>query len=503
MAVRGRFHRTDGLRGRVHAIVSRLCRRRCYSRANSVRCGGNSVTSSYLSSKEAQSWTPDLPCGGRAAAIERTRRRMKRTGQWHDSQTLGRHGPVGCVALEITQRCNLDCTLCYLSESSEAVKDLPIEAVFRRIELIAETYGLGTNVQITGGEPTLRNRRELIAICRRLVERGLKPALFTNGIRADRAFLAELAAAGLVDVAFHVDMTQQRPGYHDEAALNALRKTYIERARGLGLAVVFNTTVIAGTLHEVPALARFFADHADVVGLASFQPHASVGRGVEVGPSDAIGADAVVAAIEAGIGCRLPIGTVQTGHARCNRYGIVLVAGGRAVPIVEEPRFAAAMIAETTAFDPDRRDSVRALREIAVWVSRRPRLWPGIAAWAVGRLWALRGGLWPGRFRVCKLSFFVHDFMDACRLERDRLSACAFTVATESGLVPMCLHNARRDEFILAPVRLADAKDDICWDPATGRAGREPAAGAVVLSRKTAKGRARLAFAPGERKAHR
>ncbi len=457
------------------------------------------MTSNYLSSKDARTWTPDLPCGGREAAIERTRRRMKATGQWHDFQLLGRHGPIGCVALEITQRCNLDCTLCYLSESSEAVKDLPMEAIFRRIDLIAGTYGPGTNVQITGGEPTLRDRRELIAICRRLVERGLKPALFTNGIRADAGLLAELAAVGLVDVAFHVDTTQQRRGYRTEAALNAVRKEYIERARGLGIAVVFNTTVFAGNLDDVSALARFFVEHADIVGLASFQPHASVGRGIEDRPSDAISADAVVAAIEAGLGCRLPVGAIQPGHARCTRSGIVLVAGGRAVPIVGEPRFAATMIAASRVFDADRRDRVRALREIMVWASRRPRLWPGIAAWCMGRLWALRRGLWPGRLRVRKLSFFVHDFMDSRRLERDRLKACAFTVATESGLVPMCLHNARRDAFILAPVRLDGAKGGIFWDPATGRPGRDCVAGTVRLSRRTAKGRARLAFATTER----
>ena len=58
----------------------------------------------------------------------------------------------------------------------------------------------------------------------------------------------------------------------------------------------------------------------------------AVGRGVEDGPSDAISADDVVASIEDGLGCRLPVGAVQIGHARCNRYGIVLVAGGRAAP---------------------------------------------------------------------------------------------------------------------------------------------------------------------------
>src|SRR6266545_4601007 len=46
------------------------------------------------------------------------------------NQVLGRRATIGCVALEVTQRCNLDCTLCYLSESAESVKDLPIEVLF-------------------------------------------------------------------------------------------------------------------------------------------------------------------------------------------------------------------------------------------------------------------------------------------------------------------------------------------------------------------------------------
>jgi hypothetical protein len=157
------------------------------------------------------------------------RQRMIATGQWSASQFMGRRWPIGCVALEITQRCNLDCTACYLSEHSEAVKDVPIEEVFRRIDMIFDYYGLHTDVQVTGGDPTLRRRDELVAIVRRIHEKGMRPTLFTNGIRAKRDLLQELAVAGLVDVAFHVDMTQQRSGYGDEIALNALRQEYIDR----------------------------------------------------------------------------------------------------------------------------------------------------------------------------------------------------------------------------------------------------------------------------------
>ena len=62
--------------------------------------------------------------------------------------------------------------------------------------------------------------------------------------------LTDLSAAGLTDVAFHVDLTQQRKGYRSEEELNAIREKYIERARGLPLAVFFNTTIYAGNFHD-------------------------------------------------------------------------------------------------------------------------------------------------------------------------------------------------------------------------------------------------------------
>ena len=40
------------------------------------------------------------------------RLRMQDTQQWHGQQMAGRRWPIACLSLEITQRCNLDCTLC-------------------------------------------------------------------------------------------------------------------------------------------------------------------------------------------------------------------------------------------------------------------------------------------------------------------------------------------------------------------------------------------------------
>src|SRR5260370_23851611 len=127
---------------------------------------------------------PAIGSPSRADALERTRQRLGPL--FRENQVLGRRNAIGCVALEITQRCNLDCTLCYLSENSERVKDVPLAEVFRRIDEIAAHFGAPTSVQITGGDPALRERRELLPILRRRRERGLPATLLTHGILSAR-----------------------------------------------------------------------------------------------------------------------------------------------------------------------------------------------------------------------------------------------------------------------------------------------------------------------------
>lgn len=427
-------------------------------------------------------------------ALARARERMAAAGQWTANQFIGRRWPIGCVALEITQRCNLDCTACYLSEHSEAVKDLPLEEIFRRIDLIFRHYGPHTNVQVTGGDPTLRKRDELIAIVRRISEEGMRPALMTNGIQAKRALLQELAEAGLVDVAFHVDMTQQRRGYDSERALNTVRENYIQRARGLPLSVIFNTTITDEHIGEVPDLVAFFIRHSDVVRLASFQLQADTGRGV-LGPRGAsVSINSVQRRIEAGASTAITFDALRIGHSRCTQYGMVFVANGRAHDALDDPCLVQAVIQRMPYFHFDRRSRSQVIRTFAKGALATPSLWPRAAGWLARKLWKAKGDLLASRGRVNKLSFLIHNFMDACRLECDRIEACTFMAATSAGPVSMCLHNADRDAFILAPVRLGTAVGDRFWNPSTGQIANVPIASEPATSRKQAKGRAKTGW---------
>ena len=411
--------------------------------------------------------------------------RMQHTGQWHGHQTAGRRWPVACVALEITQRCNLDCTLCYLSDSSEAVRDLPLDELFRRIDLILQHYGPGTDVQVSGGEPTLRRHDELVAIVRRIAGLGLRASLFTNGIKASRAVLAELSAAGLTDVAFHVDTTQQRAGYATEQDLNTLRREYIERARGLPISVFFNTTVHAGNFADVAMLSAFFVAQADVVRFASFQLQAETGRGVLGARTDVIDNDSVAQRLQQGSGVvDLGFNVLAAGHHDCNRSAVLLVVNGRAHDAFAERQFVRRFMRETADLVINRGTPWRAARSLLAAALSRPRLGLAALRWALALAWRLRRDLIAARGRVHKLTLFTHNFMDACQLDAQRIDACVFMAITQDGPMSMCAYNAQRDHYLLRPLQTKQGT----WQPL--RAGHGGAPGVPI---KWLKGRPRAA----------
>lgn len=424
-----------------------------------------------------------VPSADARAAL---RERMRHSGQWQDHQMAGRRWPVACVSLEITQRCNLDCTLCYLSEASEAVRDLPLEEVLRRIDLIHAHYGPGTDVQVSGGEPTLRRRDELLAIVARLRERGLRASLFTNGIKASRELLAELAQAGLTDVAFHVDTTQQRAGYTSEAGLNVLRREYILRARGLPLHVFFNTTVHAGNVTEVPMLARFFVDQADGVDFASFQLQAETGRGVQGARNGAISNESIAELLSQGVGTALTFNALLAGHAQCNRSAVMLVANGRAHDAFADTAFVARFMRETADVAIERGTPWRGVLSLVRAALAQPRLTAASLRWMVALAWRLRADLLAARGRAHKLTFFTHNFMDAKALDRERIDACVFMAMTQHGPISMCAYNARRDHYLLQPIATSQG----VWQPLAGRGG---AGQVAVFPIKFLKGRSRAA----------
>lgn len=439
----------------------------------------------------------DAPNASCTPAAQSLRSALQRHDLFTPHQVATRRWPIGCVSLEITQRCNLDCSLCYLSEHSEAIQDFPLEEIYRRIDMIAQQYGANCDVQISGGDPTLRDHDELELIVQRIVSRGMRASLFTNGILASRELLLRLRAAGLTDVAFHVDMTQQRKGYADETQLNALRLEYIARARGLGLSVFFNTTVHEANIADVPALVRFFAEQSDVVRLASFQMQAATGRGLLGERPGQLTQQRMMELIEQGAGTALNWDALLGGHPQCNRYATALVLGNASSlsmhDLFADAAFIARAMRETAHVVVPRHSPWRAAWVFARAVLMRPRLALAGMRWLLRLAWQLRAQLWritqaPPR----KISYFIHNFMDANELVAERIETCVFMAAGPTGLVPMCEFNAQRDAHLLRPLALADGQ---IWQPLRAphlATVRSDAHGLVSYPIKYLKGRSRV-----------
>ena len=386
-------------------------------------------------------------------------------GCWSKHQQMGRRWAIGCVAIEITQRCNLDCTLCYLSEHSEAIADIPIEEIFKRIEQIYYLYGPNTDVQVTGGDPTLRKRNELIEIIRYIKQKQMRSTLMTNGIRATRSLLSELADAGLTDVAFHVDTTQNIKHATSEESLNQTRTKYINNARGLGLSIMFNTTIHKDNFHEIPVLINFFKENADNIRTVSFQLQADTGRGIAGKRDMVITPDTVWHKIEDSLQIKLNYDAIKTGHKHCNRYGMSLIINNQPYDLFSESELIAKLHAATENISFERKHKWKTAGQILCWMLMQPsHIWP-ISKWGFHFLKQVKKDLLRSKAKVNSLSFFIHNFMDACNLEQERLDACVFNTMTKDGPVSMCQHNANRDEYISQAIPVMQERELKFWHP--------------------------------------
>jgi 7,8-dihydro-6-hydroxymethylpterin dimethyltransferase len=82
--------------------------------------------------------------------------------------------------------------------------------------------------------------------------------------------------------------------------------------------------------------------------------------------------------------------------------------------------------------------------------------------------------------------------MDSTQLEKERCDACSFMVMTPEGPMSMCVHNAKRDDYLLVPAKVTRENKVMFFNPVTG--GLEdklPEKLQVSLNRKNARGRAK------------
>ncbi|MDR3493254.1 MAG: radical SAM protein [Ancalomicrobiaceae bacterium] len=184
-----------------------------------------------------------------------------------------------CVLLEVTSRCNIACPLCFASAETHGA-DATLAEIDGWLETLAQG-GRNVHVQLSGGEPTMRD--DLPEIVARIRAAGFDfVQLNSNGIRIARepAYLDRLAKAGLDCVFLQFDGVDD--GVYERlrgAKLMRLKEQAIANCGAAGIGCVLVPTVVPGVNDaDIGAILDFAVAHMPAVRAVHFQPVSWFGR---------------------------------------------------------------------------------------------------------------------------------------------------------------------------------------------------------------------------------
>lgn len=347
------------------------------------------------------------------------------------------HGQRTCTAvLEVTRRCNLACPVCFAESSPDlAEADPPLAVLEGTLRELFAAQG-PVNVQLSGGEPTMRD--DLPAVIGAARAAGFTfVQVNTNGLRlaAEPGYAEALREAGLESVFLQFDgfsdntyrMLRGRPLLDQK--LRAL-----DRCAAAGLGVVLVPTVVAAVNdQELGDLVRFAAGRSEVVRGLHLQPISYFGR-FGNGDRPRLTMPEVLRALESQTG-----GEVRTAdfkpsgceHTRCSFRARYWVRDGGRLELVRS---------ESSCCAPEPDEPGEAARRAIAATSRQ---WRGRAQSAGS----------PDAAPADSLTQFLDDaqrilcisgmlFQDAWSIDLDRIRrCCVHSVVPGRGLVPFCLWN--------------------------------------------------------------
>ncbi|MEM4691392.1 MAG: radical SAM protein, partial [Desulfurococcaceae archaeon] len=183
------------------------------------------------------------------------------------------------VNLVVTNRCDLSCWYCFFySEAMGYVYEPSLEQIRSMVEAILK-QGVVVNVQITGGEPLLRE--DLVDIIRLLREMGVKHIqLNTNGIKFSQLYWEDpvkaidyakaIRSSGVNTVYLSFDGVSPITNWKNHWEIPYIFEVF--RKSSMTSVVLVPTVINNVNIHEVGAIIRFASLHNDIVRSVNFQP---------------------------------------------------------------------------------------------------------------------------------------------------------------------------------------------------------------------------------------
>ncbi len=177
----------------------------------------------------------------------------------------------------LTNRCDLACWYCFFyAKRAGYVYEPTLDQIIKMVRTAKNLKPVGCNaVQLTGGEPTLRD--DLIDIIKAIKAEGIDHVqLNTNGIRLalERDFALKVREAGVNTVYLSFDGVDEKTNPKNIREIPSI----LENCRRAELGLVLVPTVINTVNdHQLGDIIRFAADNIDVVRGVNIQPVSLVG----------------------------------------------------------------------------------------------------------------------------------------------------------------------------------------------------------------------------------
>jgi len=378
-----------------------------------------------------------------------------------------------CVLLEVTARCDLGCPVCFASSGASTEPDPSLTTIAEWYRMLRESTG-GCNIQLSGGEPTIRNDLpEIITMGRDLGFTFFQ--LNTNGLRlaSEPGYATRLKEAGLSTVFLQFDGLEDRV-YQVLRGRDLLRQkeAAIADCAEAGLGVVLVPTLVPGVnTGDVGRIIDYAIRGLPAVRGVHFQPMSYFGRYPRK-PDDAdrYTLPELMRDIETQTDGLIQLGSLRPSgceHSLCSLHGdYVLMEDGSVRPLAAP---------DTARCCCDRKAKVNPAEKKRDHVARRWSLDTGTgeccasAGAAGGTSGGATGHTAPDldefleRLRRYTFSVTAMAFQDVWNLDLERLrDCCLHVVGAGNRLVPFCAYN------------LTDASGDPVYRP-SATADRGPA----------------------------
>lgn len=350
------------------------------------------------------------------------------------------HGQHTCTALlEITQRCNMKCPVCFAAANDTAPEQDPdMETVRFWYRQVKKASG-SCNIQLSGGEPTMReDLPEIIALGREMGFEFIQ--LNTNGLRLseEKGLARRLKKAGLSSIFLQFDGTDDAIYKKTRGrSLYKEKQRAIDHCRDAGIGVVLVPTLVPGVNDaEIGRIIDFGLRHAPAIRGVHFQPVSYFGRyPTPPADRDRITIPEVIQNIETQTKGRIRADHFRPPgceHSLCSFHGNFMIMPDETLkplthetkksccaPVIaqEGARQAISSVARQWAFPihPDGDATKRPQDDFDIFLNR-----------AKTHIFAISG----------------MAFQDAWNLDIERLKGCCIhTVSPDGRLIPFCAYN--------------------------------------------------------------